>query len=127
MISKNKNNEDQFSKETLNNLNTYLKELQNLNEKTLKNEKSSLSKAEGFHLGIQNLLNLLQIFWIKKENQLKLSSIEFLDSKNNISTKKTFFKSAEHKTPLFTVFDILFTILILKNLKKSLWILNTKS
>lgn len=110
MISKNKNNE-QFSHESINNLNKYLKELQNLNEKTLKNEKVCLSKAEGFHHGIKNLLNLLQIFWIKKENQLKLSSIEFLDSKKNISTKKTFFKSAEHKTPLFTVIFI-----FLKNL-----------
>ena len=69
----------------------------------MNNEKSNLSKANQFHIGIRNLLNLLKLFWIKKENQLKLSSLDFLDLKNNNSTKKTYFGSYENKSPLFTV------------------------
>ena len=63
----------------------------------------SMNKNQSFHIGIRNLLNLLQLNWSKNENSLKLSSIGFLGSKDNLSIKKPNFMSAQNKIPLFTV------------------------
>jgi len=97
---------DSLSENTINNMNKYLEDLKQLNNKTMKTK--TMNKNESFHHGIKNLLNILQLNWIKNENPLKFSSIGFLNSKENLSVKKTHFMSTQNKIPLFTVNYFLF-------------------
>lgn len=82
-------------------LSKYLDELKRLNEITFQSQ--SLGKNETFFQGIKNLVSLLQLNWVKKEHSLKLSSVGALDSKNHLSTKKTYSGSQNNQNILFTV------------------------